>query len=475
MARLVVVSNRVPNERGARAGGLAVALADALTPGSLWFGWSGKRTAATSETAVVKEADGITFATIDLSEADHAQFYAGFSNSALWPLLHLRTGLFTYRREDYEGYRRVNRAFAQALRPLLRDDDLIWIHDYQLFPLAAELRVLGVTNRIGFYLHIPFMPSIVLQVLPTAAELVSTLCAADVVGFQTQRDRDNFFETLRELLGGAVTDGEHVWLGTHNVRAVVVPAGIDTHGFSAMAARAARGVDTRRLVESLAGRVLAIGADRLDYTKGLPNRFEAFSRLLSHYPEHVRQISLLQVAARSREEVHEYRDLRRELDRKTGDINGRFSDFDWVPIRYMTRTLSRRTLAGFYRVARIGLVTPLRDGMNLVAKEFVAAQNHHDPGVLILSCFAGAAETMTEALIVNPYDAEAVARTIHDALGMSLNERRERHGALFAKICRDNAAVYCQRFLTYLAEAHVSFRGYRFLDLTASHKSHKNL
>jgi trehalose 6-phosphate synthase len=453
VARLVVVSNRVPApaERGARAGGLAVVLADALQPGTLWFGWSGKRleAAAPAPAPHVQEAGGITYATLDLAEVDYQQFYAGFSNSALWPLLHLRTGLLNYRREDYEGYRRVNAAFAAALRPMLGEDDVIWIHDYQLFTLAVELRALGVANRIGFFLHIPFMPAMVMQVLPPAADLLAALCAADVVGFQTRRDREAFFDSAREILGATIED-EHVCLGARRVRVVVAPVGIKAREFNRTAARAAAGPEARRLVESLAGRALAIGADRLDYTKGLPNRFEAFSRLLGHYPEHVRQISFLQVAARSREEVFEYADLRRELDRKAGDINGRFSDFDWVPIRYMTRALSRRTLAGFYRVARIGLVTPLRDGMNLVAKEFVAAQDETDPGVLILSRFAGAAEELTEALLVNPYDAEEVAGALHQALTMKAGERRARHAALLAKVHHTTAASFAKGFLAAL-------------------------
>jgi trehalose 6-phosphate synthase len=454
LARLVVVSNRVPlpSQRGAQAGGLAVVLAEAMKKNAVWFGWSGQRTATASTDSKLQEAKGITYATIDLSEDDYQHYYAGFSNSALWPLLHLRTGLLNYHREDYDGYRRVNRIFAAALKPLLQDDDVIWVHDYQLFTLPEELRALGVKNRIGFFLHIPFVPSIVLQVLPPAAELLAAMCAADVIGFQTHRDRDSFFEATREILGAEADSDDFVCYNGCRVQVVVTPVGIDSVSFAKIATRAVRSAEACRLVESLAGRALAIGVDRLDYTKGLPNRFDAFSRLLSRYPQHIRQISFLQIAARSREDVDEYRDLRRELDRKIGDVNGTFSDFDWVPIRYMTGALKRKTLAGFFRVARIGLVTPLRDGMNLVAKEFVSAQNEEDPGVLILSRFAGAAEELSEALLVNPYDAEEMALAIHRALAMPLPERRERHGMLLRKTQIDTAASFCRNFLRYLAQ-----------------------
>lgn len=455
MARLVIVSNRVPvpTERGAKAGGLAVAMADALTPGSMWFGWSGKRQPATSEAAKLTVHGEITYATIDLSEAAYQSFYVGFANSALWPLLHYRTGLLDFRRGDYEGYLAVNRAYAVAMAPLLEPDDLVWVHDYQLMTLAAELRRLGVKNRIGFFLHIPFVPPAVLHVLPPAAELVESLAAADVVGFQTEGDRANFFEAATMGLDcEARHDNGFTYKGRH-VRTVVAPIGIDTQGFAKLAKRAVKGAETRRLVESLGERCLAIGVDRLDYTKGLPQRFDSFGQFLRRHPQHLRKISFLQIAARSREDVDRYQALRRELDRKAGDINGAFSDFDWTPLRYMTRAVKRTTIAGFYRIARIALVTPLRDGMNLVAKEFIAAQDENDPGVLVLSRFAGAAEEMTEALIVNPYDADAVGDAIHQALTMTIEERRARHGELLRKIRHDTAARFCRRFIDYLDDA----------------------
>jgi len=455
VARLVVVSNRVPNpgERGPRAGGLAVALADALTPGTLWFGWSGKRATATGTVPTVQESHGITYATIDLGETDYRRFYVGFANGALWPLLHFRLGLMDFQREDYEGYRAVNRAFAEALAPLLRPDDLVWLHDYHLITMAAELRALGVTNRIGFFLHIPFVPPAMLQVLPRANELLEALCACDIVGFHTREHQNAFLECAAVMLGVEPDGMGWFTYAGRRVHAIVDPIGIDAEGFARTAARAIRGVEAGRLRDSLSDRALAIGVDRLDYSKGLPNRFRAFGRLLADYPEHRRQVSFLQVAARSREDVGDYQRLRRELDRIAGETNGQYSEFDWTPLRYMTRALRRQTLAGFYRVARVGLVTPLRDGMNLVAKEYVAAQNPADPGVLVLSRFAGAADELAEALIVNPFDADEIAEAMHVALSMDQGERRDRWQALRDKVWASTANRFCATFLSHLEGA----------------------
>jgi trehalose 6-phosphate synthase len=450
--RLVVVSNRVavPTERGPRAGGLAVALADALRPGSLWFGWTGRRAARPSHAPTISEAHGVTYATIDLGETEYRQFYAGFSNAVLWPLLHYRLGLVAYSSEQYDGYRAVNRRFATALAPLLQDDDLIWVHDYQLIPLGEELRALGIRNRIGFFLHTPFVPPEIVAALPHWKELLESLCCYDVVGFHTKGYLAGFLRCLGELLGLYPDRGGFVRYGTHAMRPVVTPIGIDADEFAAMALQSAAGPETRRMKFSLAGRHLAVGVDRLDYSKGLVHRFEAFTRLLEHHPEARRRICFLQVAARSREDVRSYQALRQELDRLVGETNGRYSEFDWVPLRYLTQTVSRRTLAGFFRIARIGVVTPLRDGMNLVAKEYVAAQDPADPGVLILSRFAGAAEELNDALVVNPFDADEIAGALNQALHMTLEERRARHESLRRHVWQSTARRYCESFLSHL-------------------------
>jgi trehalose 6-phosphate synthase len=451
LSRLVIVSNRVqiPSEKAPRAGGLAVALGSGLKPGTLWFGWSGKR-GANGRRPTLHEAQGVTYATVDLTDKEYHEFYVGFSNGALWPLLHYRLDFLDFLRHEYNGYRGVNAYFASALLPLLKDDDLVWVHDYQLIPTGLEMRELGARHRIGFFLHIPFVPPEILDALPCGVALLKSLCAYDVVGFHTEDHRNAFLACVEAFLDVIPDeDGSFVYDG-RRVRTLSDPIGIDAEEFAAIAARSSRGAEVRRIRESLFSRALAIGADRLDYSKGLPNRFRAFDQLLHRFPEHRGNISMLQVAARSREDVDRYQQLRRTLDRLVGDINGRYSEFDWIPIRYMTRALSRKSLAGFYRVARVGVVTPLRDGMNLVAKEYIAAQSSADPGVLILSRFAGAADQLREALIVNPFDADEVAEAINQALTMELPERKERWQALRDTVWAGTPTLFTDTFLDAL-------------------------
>jgi trehalose 6-phosphate synthase len=451
MARLIIVSNRVPipKARVAAAGGLAVALRDLLTPGAMWFGWSGRLASAPAIQPALVEARGVTYATVDLTAEAHRGFYVGFANGALWPLLHFRLGLMHFRREDYAGYLAVNETFAAALSQVVQPDDTVWAHDYHLMPFGRMLRQHGFKGPLGFFLHVPFVPPSMLEAMPVARELVADLCAYDLVGFQTEEHARDFRDCAQRMLGATI-DGEWVRLNGRRMRVFADPIGIDAQGFAHEAERAANDKLVQRVAGSLVGRQLAIGVDRMDYSKGLPQRFEAYGRLLERHPEHRRKIHFLQICPRSREEVDEYRKLRAELDRLTGRINGRFSELDWTPLRYSTRPAPRATLAGLYRLARIGVVTPLRDGMNLVAKEYVAAQSDEDPGVLVLSKFAGAAHELTEALIVNPFDPDAIADAMHAALTMPVSERRERHAALKAKVFRTNAELYCRRFMDAL-------------------------
>jgi trehalose 6-phosphate synthase len=451
MARLVIVSNRVPLPgQGQRAGGLAVVLQDVMDSGGLWFGWSGKTAPGNGKLQITNDR-GVEYATIDLSEEEYQKFYVGFANSALWPLFHFRLALMEFRREDLDGYRTVNKLYADTLLGLLRPDDLIWVHDYHLIPLGAMLRRMGVRSRIGFYLHIPFVPHSMYNALPQGDLLLRDLCEYDVVGFQTEEHRNDFLDTVRQSLGHDITEDGVIQVPGRPVRSIVAPVGIDALAFSRQAVRSATGKNNKRLTESLAGRHLMIGVDRLDYSKGLPNRFEAFNRLLTRFPEHSQHVSYLQVAVPSREDVSEYASLRPVLNRMAGDINGRHGTFDWVPLRYMSQGVSRATLAGFHRISRVGLVTPLRDGMNLVAHEYIAAQNPEDPGVLVLSRFAGAASYFQDALIVNPNDPDEIAEAMHAALTMPLQERRLRHARLFEQVLRLTASSYCQTFVNALS------------------------
>jgi trehalose 6-phosphate synthase len=452
MARLIVVSNRVPLPgQSQRAGGLAVVLQDVMDSVGLWFGWSGNTTPQGGNAVQTLTHRGTEYATIDLSEDEYQKFYIGYANSSLWPLLHFRLGLMEFRREDLEGYRAVNRLYSKSLQPLLKPDDLIWIHDYHLIPMGGQLRRLGAHNRVGFYLHIPFVPHSVFSALPQGDRLLQDLCEYDVVGFQTEEHRSDFLDTVRQSLGHEITDDGIIHVPGRPVQTIVAPVGIDGLAFGRQAERAAKSKNNKRLSDSLAGRHLMIGVDRLDYSKGLPNRFEAFNRLLTRFPEHSQHVSFLQVAVPSREEVSEYAQLRPILNRMAGDINGRHGTFDWVPLRYMSQGVSRGTLAGFHRISRVGLVTPLRDGMNLVAHEYIAAQNQEDPGVLVLSRFAGAASYFQDALIVNPNDPDEIAEAMHAALIMPLQERRLRYVRLFESVLRLTAASYCNTFLNALS------------------------
>lgn len=446
--RLVVVSNRVPlPSQGARAGGLAVVLEEALDSIDLWFGWSGRIADSEPPRIRFESGRGAEFATIDLSLENYRNFYVGFANGALWPLLHFRLGLIEFRREHLEGYRAVNELFAAALAELLKPDDLVWVHDYHFIPLARALRRMGLENRIGFFLHVPFVPPSVFSALPQGDGLLRDFCAYDVVGFQTAQHLSDFQESVRQILGYEIDGQGAIAAGERRVRSVVTPVGIDSAKFARQAERAAAGRSNKRLIDSLAGRALMIGVDRLDYSKGLPNRFEAFNRLLTRFAEHRQKVSYLQVAVPSREEVAEFASLRQSLSRMAGDINGRHGAFDWVPLRYMSQGLARSTLAGFYRAARAGLVTPFRDGMNLVAHEYVAAQDPADPGVLVLSRFAGVASYFSEALLVNPYDPDEIADAMNAALLMPLAERRRRHALLLGQLRKLTAKAYCETFL----------------------------
>ncbi|MBI3453244.1 MAG: alpha,alpha-trehalose-phosphate synthase (UDP-forming) [Rhodospirillales bacterium] len=453
MARLVIVSNRVaaPRELKSRAGGLAVALRDALTEyGGLWFGWSGETREHTSHKPTVTAVSGISYATLDLTPEEHRAFYVGYANSTLWPLCHYRLGLVEYRRADYEGYVRVNAIFAKALVPFLEPDTQIWIHDYHFIPLAAELRKLGVKNRIGFFLHIPFPGPEVMTALPGHASLLAALCQYDVVGLQTERDVRALQSYIEHEAGGRVGKNGQVDAFGHRFLIRAFPISIDTASFRRTAEGTNRSVETQRLTDSLRTRNLILGVDRLDYSKGLPERFAAFQDLLTRWPEWRTKVVFMQIAPVSRGEVAQYRALRRDLDSWTGRINGHFAEFDWAPVRYLNRSFSRKALAGFYRVARIGLVTPLRDGMNLVAKEYIAAQAEDDPGVLVLSQFAGAAQELTSALIVNPLDADEVAEAMHRALTMPLEERRERWEASMAVLRAHDIGAWKKAYLRAL-------------------------
>ena len=456
MSRLVVVSNRVADPRKAAAGGLAVALGESLQQtGGLWFGWSGTvLPEAVPDDAPLhsQQAGNVTLATIDLSKEDHDSYYLGYSNDVLWPVFHYRLDLANFDAGFIGGYRRVNQLFARKLLPLLKPDDIIWIHDYHLIPLAAELRALGCRQRIGFFLHIPLPPPLILAAIPQHEWLVRSLFSYDLVGFQSEADLAHFARYVGVEAAAETLDSHHYRAFGRTVRAQAFPIGIDVDEFAALThAKEARDMyDTMKREYST--RRLLIGIDRLDYSKGIPNRVRAFRELLSHYPENRRSATMIQIASPSRELVDAYGDIRRELESLCGALNGDFGELDWMPVRYIHRNVARKRVPGLCRAAAVGLVTPLRDGMNLVAKEYIAAQDPGDPGVLVLSRFAGAAEQLKEALLVNPYDTHGTAEVMEQALRMPLEERRHRHQKLLQRIREQDVHWWRRTYLQALSE-----------------------
>ncbi|HSC07781.1 MAG TPA: trehalose-6-phosphate synthase [Steroidobacteraceae bacterium] len=453
MSRLVAVSNRVSlPRRGAAPGGLAVGLLAAMhSRGGLWFGWNGEvAEGAPAPTELIRK-DGITYASIELSSAEYETYYLGFSNAILWPLFHYFIDTFRYSDEQYEAYKRVNQRFARELLPLLEPGDIVWVHDYHLFFLAHALREGGVTQPIGLFLHIPFPPVELLRALPVYGELLQALLSYDVLGFQTEQDLNGLHSAVKAMWGAhAVKPDGTIVVGDRRVRAEVFPIGVDVDEVQREALEAQESETCKRMVAGLLGRRLMIGVDRLDYSKGLVERFRAYERFLETHPENLNRVTYLQIAPLSRVDVRAYSTIRRELEQATGRTNGRFADTDWTPIRYLNRNFAHDVLMGFLRAALVGLVTPVRDGMNLVAKEFVAAQDPADPGVLILSSLAGAAREMTSAVLVNPYDTRGIAHAIQLAFTMPLAERRERHQALLQVLRRNDIHAWYGRFVERL-------------------------
>jgi trehalose 6-phosphate synthase len=438
MSRLVNVSNRVALPGSRSDGGLAVGLLGAMQKcGGLWFGWSGRTHAASAPQPPPEQLErhGISYATVSLPDGLFDDYYNGFANGTLWPLFHYFLDRFQYSDEQYQAYLAVNELFARLLTPLLAPDDLVWVHDYHLIPLGAQLRRHGVHAPIGFFLHVPFPGFEVLRALPAYRPLLRALLSYDVLGFQTEVDRQAFLSAARAEWGeGCVSDtaaaaepGQRVYTG-------VFPIGVDVQAIARAAARSATSRPIRDMTRDFERRKLVIGVDRLDYSKGLLERFEAYQRFLEEFPQYQGAVSYLQIAPLGRQTVEAYTRIRAALEQRAGRTNGRFASVDWTPIRYLNRNFPHATLLGLLRLARVCLATPLRDGMNLVAKEYVAAQDPGDPGMLVLSDRAGAAYEMQDALLVNPYDTQGIARALKSALDMPLAERRARHERLLGTL-----------------------------------------
>jgi trehalose 6-phosphate synthase len=450
MSRLIVVSNRTPSKAPA-AGGLAVALRGVLAEREgFWFGWSGKLAESPAKEARLETIDGLSIGSIDLTRADYQAYYAGFSNSILWPSFHLRLDLATIEREWYMGYRAVNAQFAAALLPHLRPDDVVWVHDYHLIPMATELRRLGARNRIGFYLHIPFPTVDAFYAIPHYDDLMRDLSHYDIVGMQAMRDVVAFREFAESRSPAMLSDSPPRAFDFSTTEVDAFPIGSDPDAFAKLAVTPAAAKLRRRMVRVLGEQALILGVDRLDYSKGLPQRVEAYEKLLADNTALRRKVHLLQVAPPSRDSIKEYQEISATLDAMCGRVMGRFAEPDWQPLTYVKRAYGQPSLASLYRLARVGLVTPLRDGMNLVAHEFVASQDPQDPGVLVLSRFAGAAEIFEDAILVNPFDTGETAEAIRLALQMGIDERRQRWGSLMAAARRYSVHNWAKSFLERL-------------------------
>ncbi|PZX15265.1 trehalose 6-phosphate synthase [Palleronia aestuarii] len=445
--RLIVLSNRIPTE-GPPSGGLVVALHELLAErGGLWIGAASDFADEPSETfQPVAGEERYEKATFDLTEDEHADYYLGYANSVLWPLCHHRTDLLAMERRYADGYRAVNARVARMLAQIVGPEDRIWVHDYHFLPLALELRRLGVAARVGMFLHIPFPAAADISALTESDEFYQWFAAFDLVGLQTEADVARCLDAYRRHPSGEMLLDGRVKLDGSIFKVRSFPIGIDGKTFADIA----KTPPAHDPVHIRADARLILGVDRLDYSKGIPHRFRGFSTYLARRDPCSPRATLLQITPPSRESVMAYQEITRELEALSGRINGQYGEIDWTPIRFVVRSVPRETLVPLYRMASVGLVTPLADGMNLVAKEFVAAQDPDDPGVLVLSRGAGAAEQMTDALIVNPYDAEDVGDAIEKGLTMPLEERRSRHAALMEVVRNTDIFEWGNRFIDAL-------------------------
>ena len=461
-SRLLIVSNRLPltvarGEAGAvvkpSAGGLATGLRGPHErSGGLWIGWPGDLSGFGADDAarVRDELAALRMVSVDVDPRDHEVFYERISNGVLWPLCHDRLDHLPLRVEGWDTYEAVNRRFADAVVEHYREGDVVWVHDYQLLRLPALLRERLPRARIGFFLHIPFPNPEIFFTLPTRDWLVEGMMGADLVGFHTRRYRGHFTAALRRLFGLEMdADATVSWRG-RRVRLGIHPMGVDAARISRAAAQP--GVAAERDALRAGTEALLVGIDRLDYSKGIPRRLVAFERFLRAHPEWQGRVRLIQVAVPSRGGVGAYARFRHEVNALVGRINGDLGTPTWTPVHYLHRSVPFHTLVALYRAADVMLVTPVRDGMNLVAKEFVASRVDDD-GVLVLSEFAGAADELGASIVVNPYDVDGVGAAIHQALAMPGEERGARMRALRAQVARSDVHRWVEGFLAALEAA----------------------
>jgi trehalose 6-phosphate synthase/phosphatase len=458
--RLILVSNRLPVTAklehgvvsiGRSHGGLSAGLrAPHERLGGHWIGWPGdvSRMTEAQRGELGAHLAELRCEPVYLSAAEVSRYYDGFSNTVLWPLFHYLLDRIPAHSQEWEIYRAVNQKFADAVASAWRPGDLVWVHDYQLTLVPRMLRRRLPDATIGFFLHIPFPASEVLRILPWREQVLDGMLGADLVAFQTFTYRSHFSSAVLRILG-LPTQGDGIHVDGRETRLGVFPIGVDAAALGEFAARPEVRSEVDVIRSDARGERILLGIDRLDYTKGIPRRLLAFERLLEREPHWRGKVRLVQVSVPSRDKVASYQDFRREVDELVGRINGAFSTVDWVPIHYVHRPFNQGHVVSLYGAADVMLVTPLRDGMNLVAKEFVACRPDED-GVLVLSEFAGAAVEMGEALQVNPYDIEAMAQSYDDALTMPEEERRVRMRALRQRIAARDVHHWVQGFMDAL-------------------------
>jgi trehalose 6-phosphate synthase/phosphatase len=458
--RVILVSNRLPISVrvehgelvvGRSSGGLATGLSGYHDRGeSVWIGWPGEtwRLTPDQRKTLSTSLAAMHAFPVDLSAAEVQRYYDGFSNGVLWPLLHYQMDKLPLNAEGWETYERVNQRFADVVVDQYRPGDLIWVHDYQLALVPGMIRAQLPDAAIGFFLHVPFPSGEVFRLLPWRRQILEGMLGASLIGFHTVSYVLHFLTSAANVLGAETGPGR-VSLAGRAIRVGTFPMGIDAAAYEAQGNQPSVVAEAKRLRQAAGGAALIVSVDRLDYTKGIPRRLLSFERLLEKYPRLRGRVRLVQVAAPSRGSVSQYREFQRTVNEMVGRINGRFATPGYDPIHYISQNLDSERLTAFYRAATIALVTPLRDGMNLVAKEFVASRGDGD-GVLVLSEFAGAAAELTDALIVNPYDLDSVAATIHDALEMPEAERRARMAGMRDQVKTHDVHLWARRFVAAL-------------------------
>jgi trehalose 6-phosphate synthase len=460
--RLVVVSNRLPalkqdtdwkSGRVNLAGGLVTALLPVMEKSKkgLWLGWSGLGTGEQGS-GRCREIDHplVRLLGMDLSEKDLDEYYNGFCNRTLWPMFHCFQGRVRVDYGEQKTYFQVNKKFSRALAHLLQPDDIVWVHDYHMVPLGQFLRRAGFRGPLGFFLHIPFPPLELIELLPDPVSFMKAWLAYDVVGFHTERYSENYFEVISRLRLAKREEDQLVYAEGRQ-RVMANPIGINPAIFSPNKEIWRRPSKRKSIRMSPDCRVI-FGVDRLDYSKGIPDRIRSFEYFLRHRPAWRRKVCMVQVCSPTRTRVREYREQKEIVDSLVGRINGELSEHDWQPLRYLYRTYNQSDLASFYRDADVALVTPLRDGMNLVAMEYVASQEPEDPGVLVLSKYTGAAEYFPDAILVNPYIMESVADGLEKALTMPLSKRKSLYRSMMRFIENNTSHNWANRFIDALVD-----------------------